>query len=219
MTLNEIKLSLFGYNKNDVCSYISELNSIHSAEISAAEDRLKTESDSFAAERSTLSRENADLKENCGRLEEELCSLKERISELEEKNASLSEQYSRMKIEADDFRNKSELISTAIINAEKCAGELISDASDRASGMISDAEARVEQEVKRLDTAKRYIEEIRANVAATMKNIDSALSNAERNISSKKESLNKPAVPDGDTDKQPSRDKFGILDRGLFRKA
>ena len=57
-------------------------------------------------------------------------------------------EYGKLEQEAGDLKARSELISTAILNAEKCAGKLIDDANERANDMITDAKDKVDAETK-----------------------------------------------------------------------
>lgn len=189
MTFNEIKNSLFGYSKTDVCHYITELNTLHDAQRMAAEDKLNEETEKFAKESEALRSEVATLTEKNSEYEEEIAHLKERIAEIESDNKTLSDKYGKLEQEAGDLKARSELISTAILNAEKCAGKLIDDANERANDMITDAKDKVDAETKKLDTAKQYITEVRAAVAAAMRNIDNTLAAAETNIGAKKNAI------------------------------
>ena len=214
MTLTEIKNSLFGYNKNDVCRYVSELNEIHTAQTKALEDKLSQQSEEFGAKNSTLANENVQLKQSAEALNEEIENLKKIIHDLNNENNDLRKSYKNLEDEVSDLRSKSDVISTAIINAEKCASTMIDDATSRANSMIAEAEDKVDVEVKRLVTAKEYISEIRASVALTMKNIDNALSAAENNIETKRKDLT-----DTEDKKMSAREKFELLEKNIFKRA
>lgn len=196
MEFTEIKSGLFGYSKKSVCRYISELNEIKGSELAAqkassekavAEYEEKLQSlDTIKAE---LETRNTELTQKVSDFENELTSLKASYAELEALNASLNEKYVALCEETEDLRNKSDVISTAIINAEKCATTMINDADVRAKEMIGEAEEKVEGEVRRLDTAKMYISEVREAVEIALKKIDAELGNIQGDIDAKKTSV------------------------------
>ena len=76
MTFNEIKNSLFGYSKTDVCHYITELNTLHDAQRMAAEDKLNEETEKFAKESEALRSEVTTLTEKTASTRRKLHALK-----------------------------------------------------------------------------------------------------------------------------------------------
>ncbi len=190
MTLTEIKSSLFGYNKNEVCRYITELNTLHEAKCAELDSKNKEEADAFANEKEALNAEISFLKEKDEAANKELAALEERVAQLESENKSLEDKYLALKQEAGDLKSRSELISTAILNAEKCAGKLIDDATAKSNNIVCDAKEKVKAETKKLSVAKQYLSQVRVAVAAAMRNIDSTLANAEENIDIKTDAIN-----------------------------
>ena len=193
MELTEIKGSLFGYSKKSVCQYISELNQIQGTELAAEkasaaqaalkyEDRIKN----LEKEKNDINKEKDELKDKIAALEMELGALKESYGEIQTENASIKESYEALQEETRELREKSDVISTAIINAEKCATIMLSDADVRAKEMIDEAEGKVADEVKRLDTAKTYIMEVRSAVDSALRKISAELGNMEADIETKK---------------------------------
>ena len=193
MELTEIKGSLFVYSKKSVCQYISELNQIQGTELaaekaSAAQAALKYENTikELENEKADMGRKNEELHDRIAALEMELSALKENFEEVQTENASLKENYESLQDETRELREKSDVISTAIINAEKCATIMLSDADVRAKEMIDEAEGKVADEVKRLDTAKTYIMEVRSAVDSALRKISAELGNMEADIETKK---------------------------------
>ena len=193
MELTEIKGSLFGYSKKSVCRYISELNQIQGTELaaekaSAAQAALKYENKikDLENEKADFARKNEELQDKIAALEIELSALKEGFNEVRTENTSLKENYESLQEETRELREKSDVISTAIINAEKCATIMLSDADVRAKEMIDEAEGKVADEVKRLDTAKTYIMEVRSAVDSALRKISAELGNMESDIETKK---------------------------------
>jgi len=216
MEFTEIKGSLFGYNKDSVRQYISELNEIKGTELAAEKARAEKAASMYedkikaldmAAEE--LRRKNSELEDKIAALESEMASVKNSHAELEAQHESLNNSYSELEEETRELRNKSDVISTAIINAEKCATTMINDADARAKEMIGEAEERVEDEVKRLDTARTYISEVREAVEVALRKIDNELGGIEADINGKKASVY------SDDKKNVVREKFEML----FKKA
>ena len=216
MELTEIKGSLFGYSKKSVCQYISELNQIQGTELaaekaSAAKAALVYEDKIAELEKdnTAMTKKDEELLDKIAALEIEIGSLKENIEEMEGENASLKESYSVLEAETRELREKSDVISTAIINAEKCATVMLTEADVRAKEMIDQAEVKVADEVKRLDTAKTYIMEVREAVDQALKKISAELGNIEEDIEDKKEDVY------SDEKKSGVREKFEMF----FKKA
>ena len=213
MTLTEIKKSLFGYNQQDVCRYVSELNEIHTATQQANEEKLERISGELNEKNNKLIAENEELKSEAVALNTEISELKAVIESLKTENQELKTAYETLDNEVSDLRSKSDVISTAIINAEKCATTLIDDATNRANTMVLEAQDKVSEEVKRLETAKQYISEIKESVSLTMKNIENALTAAENDIANKK------ADVEDSSKKVSAREKFELLEKNIFKRA
>ena len=79
--------------------------------------------------------------------------------------------------------------------------------------MVSEAQDKVSEEVKRLETAKQYISEIKESVSLTMKNIENALTAAENDIANKK------ADVEDSSKKVSAREKFELLEKNIFKRA
>lgn len=208
MELTEVKSSLLGYKKADVVRYISELNELHNAQISAKSEeyaQLKGQSDK---EIETLNANNKLLEEKIASLEEAMKNLKEKYEQSVNSYNEISEEFEAIKAETQDLRNKSDIISTAIINAEKCAGEMIEQAKEDADDMIKNAENKVRFERDKLNKAKDYVRQARAELRNTMHEIDSALSTAEAQLDAKAKSV------DSDEAKQEKK-----IDISLFKRA
>ena len=89
---------------------------------------------------------------------------------------------------------------------------MINDANVRAQGMIDDAQLKVDDEVKRLHNAKRYIIEVRGAVEDTLKKIDAELGSVQSDIDSK-------ATDIEESRKAGVKEKFGIFEKNLFKRA
>lgn len=211
MELSEIKSSMLGYSKKSVCQYISELNTLHEAELQEQKSKADKRIENNNAQIKHLSDNNASLTEEVKSLKEEIEGLRLRIAELEGVNSSLNQDYEALTKETEDLRAKSDVISTAIINAEKCASSMINEANNRAKDMINEAHVKVEDETQRLETAKQYITEVRGAVETALRKIEAELSDIESDISYKSQEVlgeRKPTV----------KEKFGILDK-TFKRA
>lgn len=189
MELTEVKSGLLGYKKADVVRYISELNELHNAQISAKSEeyaQLKGQSDK---EIETLNANNKLLEEKVASLEEAIKNLKAEYEQSVNNYNAMSDEFEALKAETQDLRDKSDIISTAIINAEKCAGQMIDQAKEDADDMIRNAEDKVRYEKDKLNKAKDYVRQARAELRNTMHEIDSALSTAEAQLDAKAKSV------------------------------
>ena len=208
MELTEVKSGLLGYKKADVVRYISELNELHNAQISAKSEeyaQLKGQSDK---EIETLNANNKLLEEKVASLEETIKNLKAEYEQSVNNYNAMSDEFEALKAETQDLRDKSDIISTAIINAEKCAGQMIDQAKEDADDMIRNAEDKVRYEKDKLNKAKDYVRQARAELRNTMHEIDSALSTAEAQLDAKAKSV------DNDEAKQEKK-----IDISLFKRA
>ncbi len=216
MELTQIKTSVFGYKKLEVCQYISEINELHASELEAASaenaelnDKLESAEKSIISEKNT----NAELSAEIQRLTEELrASLS--------KNAELEERIESLELESANYREKSAAISTAIINAEKCAVAVLDEANAKAEDMISDAVSKVDFQTGRMTAAKEYIAELRRAISDTLKKMDAELAEAENGIERKKTYINsaefdasKTGKVHSDDNANSTREKFGIFRR------
>lgn len=207
MELTEVKSGFFGYNKADVVKYISELNELHAAELGNKNEAYAALKGSTDNEIATL---KADNKSNC----EKISALEEKISKLTSELKSsidncndIQKKYDELSKQTKELRTKSDAISTAIIKAEKCAGQLMDDAKENADGMINAAKQQVSAEKQKLQKAKECIVQARSELKTTLADIDSALAGAQADLDSKVHSID-----DGATEKN----RFDI---NRFRRA
>jgi len=206
MELSEIKSKVIGYSKKDVCRYISELNDLHEAEIQAQKDASDKTLKNYMSQIENITKTNGTLSETVKKLEAELSAIKQQLSDAQSENKELRSNYDAISKETEELRAKSEVISTAIINAEKCATTMIADADNRAKEMIDKAQGKVDDEVKRLETAKEYISEVRDAVEIALKKIDAELGGVENDITAKVQDVN------SDSEKKASvKEKFETL--------
>lgn len=189
MELTEVKSGFFGYNKADVVRYISELNELHAAE-------LGNKNEAYAALKGSTDNEIASLKGECKANAEKAASLEEKISKLTAELKSsidscnaIQKKYDALAAETSELRTKSDAISTAIIKAEKCAGQLMDDAKENADGMIRSAKEQVSTEKQKLQKAKECIVQARAELRTTLNDIDSALAGAQADLDAKTRSV------------------------------
>ncbi len=191
MELTEIRGSLFGYKKADVIRYISELNEQHTAAVDNKKfeyDLLKNETDAVIK----LLKDNADTQKTS--IDELQAQIEAMTSELTATAASLAEykeMYNEISAEAEELRTKSDIIATAIINAERCAGTLVEEARQNADTIMQQAQEKVDIEKQRLLRAKVCVSDIRTQLANVMLQINSALGTAENDIEVKIKSVDK----------------------------
>jgi len=214
MELTEIKSRVLGYSKKDVCRYISDMNDIHAAEMEAQKQSAKKTAENYESQLKALSAETKKLAETLEALEAELKETKETLEKVTTEKEEISASYVALESETEELRSKSDVISTAIINAEKCATTMINDATERAKDMVGKAEEKVDAEVKRLEVAKTYITAVRAAALETLRKIDAELGEIEDAIVEKAHS-----VRDEESKKSSVREKFGLLDKTIIKKA
>ena len=194
MELTEIKSTLFGYSKSDVIRYISELNDLHTATVdnkSFEYNELKDETDAIIKNL----KHNADVQKNSiDELQAQIDSLTAELADTAKALDEYKEMYEALKQETEDLRNKSELIVTAIINAERCAGTLVEEARQNADTIMKQAQQKVDIEKQRLFKAKGCVADIRSQLANVMVQINSALGTAENDIELKIKSVDKAEV-------------------------
>lgn len=216
MELTQIKTSVFGYKKIEVCQYISEINELHASELEAASTRTAELSGKLeAAEKSIIAEKDTNSELNA-----EIQRLNEELKNSRSKNAELEERIEALELESENYREKSAAISTAIINAEKCAVAVLDEANAKAEDMISDAVSKVDFHTGRMTAAKEYIAELRRAISDTLKKMDAELGDAEKSIERKKSYINsaefnssKSEKANSDDNANSSRDRFGIFRR------
>ncbi len=219
MELTQIKTGIFGYSKKSVCQYIAEQNELNAAVLNKQKDEAENVKNELNGRIDTLSADNGKLTEEkealllkVEQLERQLFELKDAFDEMSAAKTAVETDYKNLSDETQELREKSDVISTAIINAEKCATAMINDANVRAQDMIDEAQGKVQDEVKRLETAKGYISEVRNAVELTLKKIDAELSGIQADISEKQSDVT--------NDKKASiKEKFGMLEKNLFKRA
>ncbi|MBQ7902073.1 MAG: hypothetical protein IJ365_08960 [Clostridia bacterium] len=191
MELTEIRSSLFGYKKADVVRYISELNELHTAELDNKSFEYKALKDETDAMINILKENGATQKNSIADLQGQVEAM---AAELSKTAAALEEyknMYDTLNVETEELRTKSNAISTAIINAEKCAGTLVDEARQNADNIMQQAQAKVDFEKQKLIKAKGCVADIRAQLSNVMMQINSALGTAESDIEVKIKSMDK----------------------------
>ena len=71
MKISELRTSLWGYRKGDVCEYVAELDEQFSARLTERETLLRETADSLRSELAKKEEELAQLRETCERLRRE----------------------------------------------------------------------------------------------------------------------------------------------------
>lgn len=209
MELTEVKSSFFGYKKNDVVKYISELNELHTATIEAKSEEYAEFKSKSEKKIVSVMAQNKALTDKVESLEEKIAQLSAQLEESMSNYDSVSRDFEALKTETKDLRDKSEIISTAILNAEKHADELMGKAREDADDMIKNAEDKVRYEKDKLFKAKDYVRMAREELRNTMRDIDSALSTAESELDSKAR-----AVENGESKISDKK-----IDISLFKRA
>lgn len=193
MELTQIKGSMFGYKKADVVQYISELNELHTAEVSNRQEQLDELKSSSEAEIKALKKDNEELKSKVEDLSEQLNSVVVELNSTLSALDNLKNEHNNLLDETSELRERSEFIATAIIKAEKCAGILVNEARNNAQEMVDNAQKKVDFEKERLEKAKGYVSDIRTQFAELAMQINSVLGSAESDINVKINTIEKSA--------------------------
>lgn len=193
MELTQIKGSMFGYKKADVVQYISELNELHTAEVSNRQEQLDELKSSSEAEIKALKKDNEELKSKVEDLSEQLNLVVTELNSTLSALDNLKNEHNNLLDETSELRERSEFIATAIIKAEKCAGILVNEARNNAQEMVDNAQKKVDFEKERLEKAKGYVSDIRTQFAELAMQINSVLGSAENDINVKINTIEKSA--------------------------
>jgi len=193
MELTQIKGSMFGYKKADVVQYISELNELHTAEVSNRQEQLDELKSSSEAEIKALKQDNEELKAKVEDLSEQLNSVVTELNSTLSALDNLKNEHNNLLDETSELRERSEFIATAIIKAEKCAGILVNEARNNAQEMVDNAQKKVDFEKERLEKAKGYVSDIRTQFNELAMQINSVLGSAENDINVKINTIEKSA--------------------------
>ncbi len=175
MDLKEIKSSIFGFNKNNVYEYISELNRICSEKV---EEARKEKNSSL----SSLTRKNEELNNKLVCMESEIDMLKKQLLEKEELIAQLSDgsDISRKNIEIGS--NDESAALDIIKDAREFAKQLREKAVKENEAFRAENQRNNEAEKRKLAEYKRSIAEIKASVNAVLSEAKNGLEKAEEKI-------------------------------------
>ena len=194
MEITEIRSSMFGYKKADVIRYINELNDLHTATVDNKDfeyTNLKNETDEVIK---NLKADTDTQKTSIDELQAQLESITAELADTAKSLGEYKDMYDSLCAETEELRTKSDLIATAIINAERCAGTLVEEARQNADVIMHQAQERVDLEKQRLLKAKGCVADIRAQLSNVMLQINSALGSAENDIDIKIKSVERPGI-------------------------
>lgn len=107
MQLNDIKTALFGFNKNDVCEYISKLNAVYEEK-----ERQLRQEQRDAVE--TLNRKNESLNHDMAALSQENTELVRERDALVKRVESLTGEIEKMASQVEQMRD---VFAAALKNA------------------------------------------------------------------------------------------------------
>ena len=168
MELKDLKVGLFGFKKNDVCEYISELNSTFSERLA----EQKKEKEEALGE---LNKKNEELNTQISWLETEKDSLKRELEEKDKRIAELQGEivgYCGMYCAADIEKRKQEILEVQQKNDG--VTEILQEARAFADSLR--AKAMAEDEAFRQKNRKKYKAE-QARIAEYGKRVDKVKGN------------------------------------------
>ena len=156
MELKDLKVGLFGFKKNDVCEYISELNSTFSERLA----EQKKEKEEALGE---LNKKNEELNTQISWLETEKDSLKRELEEKDKRIAELQGEIEKRKQELLEVQQKNDGVTEILQEARAFADSLR-------------AKAMAEDEAFRQKNRKKYKAE-QARIAEYGKRVDKVKGN------------------------------------------
>ena len=109
MELKDLRTGLFGFNKNDVCEYISQLNSIYEQKDSKQKEEQREKLEE-------LSRKNEELGNNASFLNQENTELKRKAEALQNKVDSFSRETEELKNQLMQMHKSIALVLSDIEN-------------------------------------------------------------------------------------------------------
>lgn len=109
MQLNDLKTSLFGFNKNDVCEYISQLNTVYEEK----EHKIRQE---HSETTEVLNRKNEELNNTAAALEQKNTDLIRENDTLRKKSELFEGEIKELKFEIKKTR---ETLASVLESADK----------------------------------------------------------------------------------------------------
>lgn len=174
MEIRELKSGLFGFRKQSVYEYISQLNRTCSEKVEEARrDKL--------AALSELSQKNEELNNRVIRLEGENDALRRDRTEKEALISSLNEQIKQLQERTQ--KSPSDEIAEIIAEARVFAAGLREKAIIESKAMRVELNRKNDEARLRLATYERSIAEIRAAIDSILENTKERLSETENKIS------------------------------------
>lgn len=107
MQLKDLKTSLFGFNKNDVCEYISQLNTVYEEK----ERQIRQEQCEITE---GLNRKNEDLNNSLAASEQEKTELIREKEALQKRTESIGSEIGELKLGIEEMRK---LLTSVFENA------------------------------------------------------------------------------------------------------
>lgn len=120
MELKDLRNALFGFNKNDVCEYISQLNCVYEQK----EEQKNKEQREVLEE---LNRKNEELNDYTSRLNQENTELKRINDELQKKFESADRKSESLEQQIEEMRKATSLVFEEVKKQLSLAEKRISD--------------------------------------------------------------------------------------------
>lgn len=165
MELIDLRVGMMGFNKNDVCEYISELNNNFSDQLSSQ----KRESERSLAH---MNEKNEELNSSIVRLETEKDELNRKLEKKDEVIAQLQSEIEQIKKQISDERQKHNSIADILLDAKDFADGLRAKA-------VSENEALRQENLKEYNAERKRISEYRERVDKVKSTLIEALRSME----------------------------------------
>lgn len=181
MELTDLKSGIFGFKKEDVCEYISELNNVCSQKI----ENAKNESQDILKE---LSEKNEKLNIEILNAQTEIDNLKREIEKRDEAILTLKKEASRLKSLADERKQGETAVSDILLEAKQFAFSLREKAKAENEALKAENRKAYEQESKKLQEYSEKINAVKDAIAEILGSTQNKLIDIESEISSLKSS-------------------------------
>lgn len=169
MEIKELKTSLFGFNKNTVYEYITDLNKTCSDKV----EKVKAENKAAVGE---LSKKNEELNEKNAVLENQISILKREISEKDKL-------IEKLKADEDERKIAEEGVADVLLEAKKFGEVLRQKANEENEKMREENKKANRREQERIEKYSAEISEVKKLIRSILSDTQEKLTQAESEIS------------------------------------
>lgn len=176
MELKDLKVGLFGFKKNDVCEYISELNSTFAQRL--AEQKKDKEE---ALEE--LNKKNEELNTRIARLETEEDSLRRELEEKDRRIAELQGEVEKWKQEVLTVQQKNDGVTEILQEARAFADSLRAKAVAEDEAIRQKNRKKYKAEQARIAEYGKCVDKVKGNIMNALRSMKLQMSGISDEIS------------------------------------